>query len=100
MLRTTCRLSFRVRASRSKSRTSRVPTTTINLRELTLPARPLERPLHLLDTVGLDNVADLDVVVAGDLNAALEAFADLAHILLEAFEGIQPRRAVHRRIDD
>ena len=41
----------------------------------------LQRSLHLLDAVRLDDVADLDVVVAGDLDAALEALADLARRL-------------------
>ena len=49
----------------------------------------LERPLHLLDAVRLDHVVDLDVVVAGDLDAALEALADLADVVLEALERLQ-----------
>src|SRR4051812_17539633 len=64
------------------------------------PLRLRQRPLHLLDAVSLDDVADLDVVVAGDLDTALEALADLLHVLLEALERVQADRPVHRRIDD
>src|SRR6185503_20635835 len=38
----------------------------------------------LLDEEGLDHVADLDVVVALQADAALEARGHLAHVLLEA----------------
>ena len=38
--------------------------------------------------------SDLDVVVAGDLDAALEALADLADVLLEALERFQADGAV------
>src|SRR5581483_6718886 len=47
-----------------------------------------------------DGVADLDVVKAGNLEATFKALADLAYILLEALQGLQPDRSVRRRIDD
>src|SRR3954451_5295215 len=59
-----------------------------------------QRALHLFDAVRLDDVVDLDVVVAGDLHAALEALAHLAHVLLEALERLQAGRALRRRVDD
>src|SRR5262245_7966942 len=58
-----------------------------------------EGSLHLIDAVGLDDVADLDVVVAGDLHAALEAFAHLADVLLEPLEGLQAGGAIRGRVD-
>src|ERR1051326_3763450 len=46
----------------------------------------LQRALYLIDAVRLDHVADLNVVVTGDLQTAFEAFTHLARILLEALE--------------
>src|SRR5438132_4929335 len=44
----------------------------------------LQRSLHLIDAVSLDQVADLDVIVAGDLQAAFKTFSDLTRVVLEA----------------
>src|SRR5262245_44798770 len=96
MLRTTCRLSLSERDSRTSSRTRREPTIMVRVR----PRRLAERPLHLLDAVALDDVVYLDVVVAGDLQAALEALAHLADVVLEALERLQPGRPFGRRVDD
>ena len=57
---------------------------------LAIPTR-LQGSLPDLDLVRLDHVADLDVVVAGDLHAALEALADLADVVLEPLEDVQRR---------
>ena len=51
--------------------------------------RRSQRARDLFDLVGLDHVALADVVVALDRHAALEAFLDLAHVLLEALQGAQ-----------
>src|SRR4051812_20176466 len=50
--------------------------------------RGLERPRHFFGAVVLDAVADLDVVEVLDADAALEAFADLAHVVLEATQRV------------
>src|SRR5205814_5445221 len=50
--------------------------------------------LDLPNLVGLDEVAFLAVVVALEVDAALEAFADLAHVVLE------PLQRVDRRLVD
>jgi hypothetical protein len=42
----------------------------------------------MLDPVRLHDVADFDVVIARDLEAAFEAFANFADILLEALKRI------------
>src|SRR5690606_25691298 len=47
---------------------------------------PGERSGDLFDPVALDHVANLDVVEVGNVQAALEALADLADIVLEALE--------------
>src|SRR3954464_11223997 len=54
----------------------------------------LERPRHFLGAVVLDAVADLDVVEVLDADTALEAFADLAHVVLE------PAQRVDRALED
>src|SRR5262249_14266918 len=95
MLRTTCRLSLRDCDSRTSRRTRMEPT----IMTLLWTRRSAERPLHLLDAIALDAVADLDVVVAGDLQAALHALADLTDVVLEALEGLQPGGPVGRRVD-
>ena len=48
-----------------------------------MPAHPLERPLALLDLVGLEIVAGLDVGMAFEGDAAFEAGADLGDVVLE-----------------
>src|SRR5206468_2708206 len=53
-----------------------------------LPTFLLQRPLERLPDVRLEDVADLDVVVAGELDAAFEAGLDLADVVLEALEGL------------
>src|ERR1700722_17111529 len=58
-----------------------------------------QRPLHLLDAVGFNDVIDLDVIVAGDLHTALEALAHLASIVAEALERLQAGGAIRRRIN-
>src|SRR5438128_1511579 len=120
MLRTTCLLSLRLRDSRRSMRTrteatymgsdihwtslprskSRLRLSAERGRAKLQATRLSQRALHLLDAVGLDDVADLEVVVAGDLEAAFEAFAHLARIFLETLERIETDRAVHRRVDD
>src|SRR5262249_16843186 len=60
----------------------------------------VQRPLHLLDAVRLDDVADLDVVIASDLHAALEPLAHLTHVLLEALQRLQAGGLVRRRVND
>src|SRR5262249_25877669 len=59
-----------------------------------------QRPLHLFDAVRLNRVADLDVVVTRDLQTALEALTDFTHVILEALQRLQARRAVGRRVND
>src|SRR6185436_12483514 len=56
-----------------------------SLRDATTLKRPGDR-LHL---DALDDVADLDVVVVLEGHAALEAFPDLADLVLEALERLQ-----------
>src|SRR5687767_7567429 len=53
---------------------------------LAVRARPRERARDRLDLEALDDVADLHVVEVHDADAALEAFADLAGVVLEALE--------------
>src|SRR5262245_33495750 len=60
----------------------------------------LQGSLHLLDAVRLDSIVHLDVVVAGDLQAALKAFAHLADVFLDALERFQAGGPVRRRIND
>src|SRR6185312_1282976 len=45
-----------------------------------------QRPRDLLDAIRLDQVAYFDVVEILDADAALEPFADFAHVVLEALE--------------
>src|SRR5262249_20919669 len=110
---TTCRLSLRLRASRINNRTRSEPTNMRFSRRprggafVSAPPRGrrlneslVQRPLHLLDAVRLDDVADLDVVIASDLHAALEPLAHLAHVLLEALQRLQAGGLVRRRVDD
>src|SRR5262249_19530266 len=63
-------------------------------------AESRQSPLHLLDAVGLDDVVDLDVVVAGHLDPALEALAPLLDGLLDALQRVQTDGALRRRVDD
>src|SRR5690606_23958597 len=44
---------------------------------------------HRLDAEALDLVADLEVVEAGDVEAALEALAHLADVVLEALQAAE-----------
>src|SRR5947199_358813 len=53
-------------------------------------APDVERARHLFDAVGLDQVADLHVVEVLNADAALEALANLAHVVLEALERPDP----------
>src|SRR5688572_6459991 len=46
----------------------------------------LQRPLELLADVRLEAVADLDVVIPGQLDAALEAALDVLYVFLQAAE--------------
>src|SRR5437660_1721310 len=59
-----------------------------------------EGALYLLDPVRLDDIIDLDVIVAGNLHTALEALADLAGIFLEALQRFQTGGTIGRRIND
>ena len=45
-----------------------------------------KRAREFLGAITLDDVADLDVVEILDTDAALEAFANLAHVVLEPLE--------------
>ena len=56
------------------------------------PAESGQRALHLLDAVALDDVVHLHVVIAGDLEAALEPLLDLADVVLVVLERLQPGR--------
>src|SRR5262249_23408730 len=113
MLLTTCRLSLSVRDSRISKRMRREPTVmglSDTFRRGACIARArckhrgemllLQRPLHLFDAIRLDHVADLDIVVAGNLEAALEAFAHFAHVFLEALERVEAGGAVGGWADD
>src|SRR5262249_54108522 len=82
MLNTTCRLSFKLRASRRSRRTRREPI---------IMLRSGQRSLHLLDAVSFDDVPDLDVVVTCNFQAALEALAHFADVVLETLERFQAR---------
>src|SRR5207249_520840 len=55
---------------------------------------------HLFDAERFDDVADLDIVVAGDLHAALDVLADLGSVFLVALERFETGGAVGGRIDD
>ena len=48
-----------------------------------------QRPLDLFDGEALDVVADLDVLEARELHAALHPRGDLGHLVLEALERLQ-----------
>src|SRR5579859_6890436 len=52
-------------------------------------ARSRDRAGDLLHLEALDDVADLDVVVILEGHAALVAFLDLAHLVLEALECLE-----------
>jgi hypothetical protein len=43
--------------------------------------------VELLGGEGLDDVADADVLVAGEIDTALDALADFGDVVLEALEG-------------
>src|SRR5512143_1943953 len=63
--------------------------------------RGLERARDFLGAIALDDVADLDVVEVLDANAALEAFAHLAHVVLKALErGNRAVEHLHAVADD
>ena len=47
----------------------------------------LESSLDLLDSISLDNVADLDVVVALDVQTAVHTHVNFLDIVLESLEG-------------
>src|SRR5690606_11237159 len=49
----------------------------------------LQLPGDLLELEGLDDVTDLDVVVVLEGHAAFVALAHLAHLVLEALQGLQ-----------
>src|SRR6267142_720745 len=55
-------------------------------------ARTLECPRHFLDFVDFELVADLEVVEVFQGHAALETGFHLAHVILEALEGIDLAR--------
>src|SRR5689334_6328534 len=95
-LLTTRRLSLRDMASGTAISTWSTPTV-IRRGGVSPPAQcirpiwggetpPLQGPLERLPHVGLEGVADLDVVVVGELDAALQAGLDLADVVLEALE--------------
>ena len=52
-------------------------------------ASDLERPGHFADFKELQDVANLDVVVTLDVQAALKAFFDFARIVLETLERVE-----------
>src|SRR5215469_17385069 len=78
------RFCFSERTSPSRTSSVSAPTYTA-----ASPARhrPRSGPRLLPHLVGLDHVLDMDVVVA-DADAALEALADLGHVLLEPAQGV------------
>src|SRR5438270_7541472 len=55
----------------------------------------LQRPRDFLDFEEFELVAFLDVVVALELDAALEAFLDFAHVVLQALERFDLARVDH-----
>src|SRR3954468_22133385 len=80
-LLTTCRLSLRDIASGIEISTCKMPTC------MAQPRRGrLQRPLELLPHVRLEDVADLDVVVVGELDAALETRLDFLDVVLDPAE--------------
>src|SRR5688500_8934487 len=103
-LRITRRLSFRLIASVIESSSWRTPTcinsgqSAVGSRQFEihcpLPTAPcrliplLQRPLELLPDVGFEAVADLDVVVALQLDAALEARLHFLDVVLHALERV------------
>src|SRR5262245_24867628 len=50
------------------------------------PPSRSQRPADHVHAVRLDDVVPLDIIVIGDLDAALVAFPDFAHVVFEAFE--------------
>ena len=50
-----------------------------------------ERAGDFLDLIGLENVAFLEVVESGQLDAALQAFADFAGVVLLALQRFDAR---------
>src|SRR5439155_5321967 len=110
MLRTTRRLSLRLLASRTSKRTRMQPTIMPAVRfcSYTGPMPPgsaapfhhkSQCPLHLVDTESFNDIADFDVVITGDFQAALEAFPNLANVLLESAQRIQSCSALGGRIN-
>src|SRR5688572_26030060 len=57
-----------------------------------------QRAGDFLDLEALDDVALLDVVVVLERHAALEAFLDLAHFVLEALEGLEGAFVDHHAV--
>src|SRR5688572_26844701 len=80
--------SCSTRSTEQPDRASVHMTTTFTPRDIaTHPRRgALQRPLDLLADVRLQPVADLDVVVVRQLDAALEAALDVLHVFLDAAE--------------
>ena len=115
--RTTCRFSFSVRlsrtnnrtfegadhhqesgrASRTGKRTSGSETASVLLTLSPVSCLPLRAFALDLDLEGLDHVADLHVVEAGDLQAALEALADFLDVVLEPLEAVEADDLFRRR---
>src|SRR5829696_439903 len=63
------------------------------------PGRPLlERLLDLAGLEGLDHVADLDVLVVLEHDAALETGLNLTDVVLEAAQGTDPAGPDHRAL--
>src|SRR5947209_2714072 len=110
--RTTCRLSFSDRLPRTRSRALREPTTISRVPSSRVPGSK-SRTWNLelwnlelsqgsvldLDLVRFDHVADFHVVEAGDLHAALEALADLLHVVLEPLQAVEADHPVALRED-
>ena len=60
----------------------------------------LELSLDLLDSVSLDNVADLDIVVALDVETAVHTHVNLLDIILESLEGSEFSSVDHDTVAD
>src|SRR5690606_15661788 len=98
-LRTTLRFSFSDWQPKTSSSQVITPITTSRrpfrgwprgrLRALAAAGGARQRAGDLLDPIRLDQVPDLDVVVARDVEPALEAFPDFADIVLEPLQAAQ-----------
>src|SRR5687768_13165211 len=80
--------SCATRSTEQPDSASSVTNTMVRRRMNKSTTTALQRPLELLADVCLEPVADLDVVVALELDAALEAALDVLHVFLHAAERV------------